>query len=90
MTTPGRYAIIYTHGTKECLQAELGLSLCFLDGSVPNPRYSQTWVKFESSRSTFGAVDGDLLEVGQPRGRQPVALHRLVVLPVLGAGSIKG
>merc|ERR1719150_2647211 len=33
--------------------------------------------------STLGAVDGDLLEVGEPRGRQPVALHRLVVLPVL-------
>ena len=39
--------------------------------------------------STLGAVDGDLLEVGEPRGRQPVALHRLVVLPVLGAAMDK-
>ena len=39
--------------------------------------------------SALGAVDGDLLEVGEPRGRQPVALHRLVVLPVLRAAVDK-
>ena len=73
---------LFTRGTKTLL-AESMLSL---DGFFQIP--GNLFQIPGSSLSALGdAVDGDLLEVLQPRGRQPVALHRLVVLPVLGAAK---